>query len=337
MIERIRRRNLNIKIVVVGEVSADWQVSLLQKGASQLLLPPTPWAALPELLFPNQTKTARTLKEKQPLTKPSPKVQAESLIDLLKYTNSADELSQALVQATKYALGINKTALFLVQGDILIPTHATGHLPQEIAPLSLETGLGLQIKQTGCILQNNQGLIHEQFNAVIPISSETSVIGALFVGEKITGGSPSIEELVQVFHQLQLFSRALSNVKAQAQVQRNYQILTQALQSISQAFFIIDASLKIQEANRQAKRHFAKKDERTGGMEYHNLDPIIASKIYQVLKTNAALEQFTYTTLTTNTAFTVSIAPITYKDQTSILVTAQEQTHPSPSPEALPA
>ena len=134
MIERIRRRNLNIKIVVVGEVSADWQVSLLQKGASQLLLPPTPWAALPELLFPNQTKTARTLKEKQPLTKPSPKVQAESLIDLLKYTNSADELSQALVQATKYALGINKTALFLVQGDILIPTHATGHLPQEIAP-----------------------------------------------------------------------------------------------------------------------------------------------------------------------------------------------------------
>jgi signal transduction histidine kinase len=81
-------------------------------------------------------------------------------------------------------------------------------------------------------------------------------------------------------------------------------------------------------ANKAARRHFGRKNERTGGLEFSDLPQQLGSKIYQVLKTGSALEPFRYEPeKSPDTVYSVSIVPFQRGNSTmptSALLTADD-------------
>jgi PAS domain-containing protein len=319
--ERIKRRAPHLPIIVLGDINADWQAHLLQAGTKLILKLPAPWASIPLFLTP--VPTIRPAHQTQTTPIPTTHITVKNLLELLKYTKSENDLAQALVQALKAEFSLNKVALFQLRGDELQPTHTAGLILEILPTLPTETGLGSQIKNLSRIISKAESpqMTDMGFTTCIPICSNTAVTGAVFLGEHVTGGAPTTEEQIQIAKTLQLFDHALATVKVHAQQSKNYQILAQAIQAMSPVVIITDGQLNIREANKQAKRHFGKKNERTGSLEYADLDAVIACKIYQVLKTQAALESFSYTTTHTGASFSVTITPL---GQESVLLTAQE-------------
>jgi signal transduction histidine kinase len=86
--------------------------------------------------------------------------------------------------------------------------------------------------------------------------------------------------------------------------------------------------LKILHANKSARRHFGRKNERTGGFDFTDLPQSLGGKIYQVLKTGAALEPFRFEPESSpGTVYSVSIAPFRHEQSavpSSVLLTADD-------------
>ena len=87
-------------------------------------------------------------------------------------------------------------------------------------------------------------------------------------------------------------------------------MLFRSLRELSSACIVFGRDLKVLHANKAAKRHFGRKNERTGGLEFSDLPQVLGAKVYQVLKTGAALEPFRYEPENSpGTTYSVSVVP----------------------------
>ena len=87
-------------------------------------------------------------------------------------------------------------------------------------------------------------------------------------------------------------------------------MMTDVLRELSSACIVVGRDLKVLHANKAARRHFGRKNERTGGLEFSDLPQLLGAKIYQVLKTGAALEAFRYEPENSpGTTYSVSVVP----------------------------
>jgi signal transduction histidine kinase len=83
-------------------------------------------------------------------------------------------------------------------------------------------------------------------------------------------------------------------------------------------------------ANKAARRHFGQKNKRTGELEFSDLPQVLGAKIYQVLKTGAAMGPYRYEPENSpGTVYSVSVVPFRHGNSTvpvSVLLTADDLT-----------
>jgi hypothetical protein len=68
-------------------------------------------------------------------------------------------------------------------------------------------------------------------------------------------------------------------------------MMTDVLRELSSACIVVGRDLKVLHANKAARRHFGRKNQRTGELEFSDLPQVLGAKIYQVLHTGAAWDR----------------------------------------------
>ena len=71
-------------------------------------------------------------------------------------------------------------------------------------------------------------------------------------------------------------------------------MMTNVLRELSSACIVVGRDLKVLQSNKAARRHFGKKNQRTGELELTNMPQSLGAKIYQVLRTGAAMGPFKF-------------------------------------------
>jgi nitrogen-specific signal transduction histidine kinase len=171
--------------------------------------------------------------------------------------------------------------------------------------LSLDSGIGAQITKLGRILRRDSdearadGETQKEFELLgaqvaVPIQCRDAIIGVAIFDGRVTGEPLVNVELELIFHLLEQVGLALRNIWLHDQLAGNHEMMTDVLRELSSACVVVGRDLKVLHANKAARRHFGRKNERTGGLEFSDLPRALGAKIYQVLKTGAALEPFRY-------------------------------------------
>ena len=123
----------------------------------------------------------------------------------------------------------------------------------------------------------------------VPIPDREAIVGVAVFDGRVTGEPLVNAELELIFHLLEQVGLALRNIWLHDQLAGNHEMMTDVLRELSSACIVVGRDLKVLHANKAARRHFGRKNERTGGLEFSDLPQTLGAKIYQVLKTGAAL------------------------------------------------
>src|SRR5208282_723933 len=111
---------------------------------------------------------------------------------------------------------------------------------------------------------------------------------AVFDG-RVTGEPPVNTELELIFHLLEQVGLALRNIWLHDQLAGNHEMMADVLRELGSACIVVGRDLKVLHANKAARRHFASKGAAGGKFEFSDLPQVLGAKIYQVLKTGAAM------------------------------------------------
>ena len=273
---------------------------------------------------------------------------------ILTHSLNAEAMLQRFLQFVREMLSVNRAVIFLNRPDASL-AETTG--PETTRPLrsvasvgltggllehftlSLDAGLGAQVGKLGRIVRRDSPEIlanpaaQKEFEMLgvqvaMPINSRDTLVGVAVFDARLTGEPLQNSELELLFHLLEQVGLALGNISLHDQISGNHELLTGVLRELSSACVVVGRDLKILHANKSARRHFGRKNERTGGFDFTDLPQILGAKIYQVLKTGAALEPFRYEPENApGTVYSVSIAPFRHDQSvapSSVLLTADD-------------
>ena len=205
--------------------------------------------------------------------------------------------------------------------------------------LSLDSGIGAQVARLGRILRRDSDEARADSEALkefellgaqvaVPIPGRDTIIGVAVFDGRVTGEPLINVELELIFHLLEQVGLALRNIWLHDQLSGNHDMMTDVLRELSSACIVVGRDLKILHANKAAKRHFGRKNERTGGLEFSDLPQQLGGKIYQVLKTGSALESFRYEPENSpGTIYNINVVPFQRGNSTvptSALLTAED-------------
>jgi signal transduction histidine kinase/CheY-like chemotaxis protein len=187
--------------------------------------------------------------------------------------------------------------------------------------LSLDSGIGAQVSRLGRILRRDSdearldAEAQKEFELLgaqvaVPIPSRDTIIGVAVFDGRVTGEPLVNVELELIFHLLEQVGLALRNIWLHDQLAGNHEMMSDVLRELSSACIVVGRDLKVLHANKAARRHFGRRNERTGGLEFSDLPQSLGAKIYQVLKTGAALEPFRFEPENSpGTVYSVSVVP----------------------------
>jgi nitrogen-specific signal transduction histidine kinase len=238
---------------------------------------------------------------------------------ILTHSLDAEAMLKQFLQFLREILSVNRAAIFLnrpcgpqaeaVSGDSrrLRSAAAIGLSAGllEHFELSLDSGIGAQVSRLGRILRRDGDEARADIDAqrefellsaqvAVPIPDRDSIVGVAVFDGRFTGEPLVNAELELIFHLLEQVGLALRNIWLHDQLAGNHEMMTDVLRELSSACVVVGRDLKVLHANKSARRHFGRKNERTGGLEFSDLPQALGAKIYQVLKTGAALEPFRY-------------------------------------------
>ena len=273
---------------------------------------------------------------------------------ILTHSLNAEAMLKQFLQFLRDILSVNRAAIFLNRPcspltEVMSPEDtrrlraasaiglANGLL--EHFELSLDSGIGAQITKLGRILRRDSdearmdGETQKEFELLgaqvaVPITSRDTIIGVATFDGRVTGEPLVNVELELIFHLLEQVGLALRNIWLHDQLAGNHEMMTDVLRELSSACVVVGRDLKVLHANKAARRHFGRKNERTGGLEFTDLPRTLGAKIYQVLKTGAALDPFRYEPENSpGTAYKVSILAFQHGNSSvpaSALLTAED-------------
>jgi nitrogen-specific signal transduction histidine kinase/DNA-binding response OmpR family regulator len=275
---------------------------------------------------------------------------------ILTHSLDAEAMLKQFLQFLREILSVNRAAIFLNRPcspltEVVSPEDSrrlraaasigisTGLL--EHFELSLDSGIGAQISRLGRILRRDNdesradGEVQKEFELLgaqvaVPIHNRDAVIGVAVFDGRVTGEPLVNVELELIFHLLEQVGLALRNIWLHDQLAGNHDLMTDVLRELSSACIVVGRDLKVLHANKAARRHFGRKNERTGGLEFSDLPQVLGAKIYQVLKTGGALEAFRYEPENApGTIYSISVVPFQRGNSsvpTSALLTANDLT-----------
>ena len=255
---------------------------------------------------------------------------------ILTHSLDAEAMLKQFLQFLRDILSVNRAAIFLNRpcpplNEVLPPDDShrlraaaaigisSGLL--EHFELSLNSGISSQISRLGRILRRDSDETRADIEAqkefellgaqvAVPIPSRDAIIGVAVFDGRVTGEPLVNVELELIFHLLEQVGLALRNIWLHDQLAGNHDMMTDVLRELSSACIVVGSDLKVLHANRAARRHFGRKNERTGGLEFSDLPQTLGAKIYQVLKTGAAMEPFRYEPENSpGTIYSISVVP----------------------------
>jgi len=273
---------------------------------------------------------------------------------ILTHSLNAEAMLKQFLQFLRDMLSVSRAAIFLVRprspltesqspedSRRLRSTAAIGLSAGllEHFELSLDAGIGLQIARLGRILRRDSEEARADLETqkefellgaqvAVPISNRDAVIGVAVFDARFTGEPLVNVELELIYHLLEQVGLALRNIWLHDQLVGNHEMMTDVLRELNNACIVVGRDLKVLHANKSARRHFGRKNERTGGLEFSDLPPALGAKIYQVLKTGAALEPFRYAPENSpGTVYKICVLPFQHGNATvpvSALLTAED-------------
>ncbi len=273
---------------------------------------------------------------------------------ILTHSLNAEGMLQQFLQFLREMLSVNRAAIFLNRPDATLAENIsppdtrtlrsvasiglTSGLLEHFS-ISLDSGLGALVSRLGRIVRRDSPEIManpaalKEFEMLgvqvaMPITSRDSLVGVAVFDGRVTGESLVNSELELIFRLLEQVGLALRNISLHDQLSGNHELLAGVLRELSSACVVVGRDLKILHANKAARRHFGRKNERTGGFDFTDLPHALGAKIYQVLKTGAALEPFRFEPENSpGTVYSISIAPFRHDNSaspSSILLTADD-------------
>jgi signal transduction histidine kinase/DNA-binding response OmpR family regulator len=310
--------------------------SLLERLASepaprQVSASPVPAQSPPAQFRPTaQENPQRTVNEPQTLD------MLRDFSSILTHSLDAEGMLKQFLHFLREILSINRAAIFLNRPagpltEVLSPEDSrrlrsaaaiglsTGLL--EHFELSLDSGIGDQLSKLGRILRRDSEEVRADPEAqkefellsaqvAVPIPDRESICGVAVFDGRVTGEPLVNAELELIFHLLEQVGLALRNIWLHDQLAGNHAMMADVLRELSSACIVVGRDLKVLHANKAARRHFGRKNERTGGLEFSDIPQTLGAKIYQVLKTGAAIGPFRYEPESSpGTIYSVSVVP----------------------------
>lgn len=255
---------------------------------------------------------------------------------LLSHSLSAEALLKQFLLQLREITGVNRAAIFLrppVAAPGLPRTIDSGRFLRSACSiglstgvldnleLSLETGIGGHVFHEGRILWRDsreaQGdsEIEREFSllgaqVVVPILDRHTLIGVAAFDSRITGEPLSKEELEVIFHVLEEVAQAVRNVWFHDQLAASQLMLTDILRQFNNGCIVVGRDLDILHCNQTARR-FLLGSKREADLQFSDLPVVLGSKVYQVLKSAAALAPFRFQPADNSKAvYQVSIVPL---------------------------
>jgi nitrogen-specific signal transduction histidine kinase/DNA-binding NarL/FixJ family response regulator len=310
----------------------------------------------PEPAAPSRTSapTRPVAPEVRPAdTSQSPHRVLEILSDfssILSHSLSAEALPRQFLLLLREIIGINRAAIFLRQPSL---TFGSRQLPEEIrrlrsacaiglAPgllehfeLSLEAGIGRFVYREGRILKRESPEaqadigMQKEFELLgaqvaVPVLDRESLVGVAVFDGRVTGDPLQNGELQLIFHLLEQLGLAIRNIWLHDQMTANQEMMADILQQLSSACVVIGRDLTILHANKTARALFGRAGRRSEP-DFSDLPQLLGAKIYQVLKSGAAIATFRYSPPERPEAiYQVSLMP--FQKQGSVLMLVDDVT-----------
>ncbi len=255
---------------------------------------------------------------------------------ILTHSLDAEAMLKKFLQFLREILSVNRAAIFLTRPCVPLTEVASPDDARRLRAaaaigissgllqhfeLSLDSGIGAQVNRLGRILRRDSdearmdSEVQKEFDLLgaqvaVPIPDRENIVGLAVFDGRITGEPLVNVELEMVFHLLEQVGLALRNIWLHDQLAGNHEMMTEVLRELSSACIVFGRDLKVLHANKAARRHFGRKNERTGGLEFSDLPQVLGAKVYQVLKTGAALEPFRFEPETApGTTYNVTVVP----------------------------
>jgi len=325
-----------------------WHAPATQRPA-QTLPPPAP--------MPSRSPSFQT-----PEPSPNRVISASQTLDVLSDFSSilthsldAEAMLKQFLLFLREILSVNRAAIFLHRPLPLTETSlpedsrrlravaAIGLSPGllEHLGLSLDSGIGGQLSRLGRILRRDSDEARadvetqKEFELLgaqvaVPIPARDAIAGVAVFDVRITGEPLVNIELELIFHLLEQVGLALCNIELHDRLAGNNEMMTDVLRELSSACIVVGRDLNVLHANKAARRHFGQKNKRTGELEFSDLPQMLGAKIYQVLKTGAAMGPYRYEPENSpGTVYSVSVVPFQHGNSTvpvSALLTADDLT-----------
>jgi len=274
---------------------------------------------------------------------------------ILTHSLDAEAMLKQFLLFLREILSVNRAAIFLNRPSPLTETpfpensrrlHAVAAIGLspgllEHLGLSLDSGIGGQLSRLGRILRRDSDEARadvetqKEFELLgaqvaVPIPDREAIAGVAVFDVRITGEPLVNVELELIFHLLEQVGLALCNIELHDRLAGNNEMMTDVLRELSSACIVVGRDLKVLHANKAARRHFGQKNKRTGELEFSDLPQVLGAKIYQVLKTGAAMGPYRYEPENSpGTVYSVSIVPFQHGNSTvpvSALLTADDLT-----------
>jgi signal transduction histidine kinase len=239
---------------------------------------------------------------------------------ILTHSLNAEGMLRQFLLLLREILSINRAAIFLRQ-----PSAPFGNAPAlaesrrlraacaiGLSPgllqnfeLSFEAGIGGQLFRLGRILRRSgeeaRADIETQkefellgAQVAVPILDREAVLGVAVFDRRITGEPLVNAELELIFHLLEQLGLAIKNIWLHDQLAGNHEMMADILRELSSACVVVSRDLAILHANKTARKYFSRGERRGGDLEFSDLPQPLGTKVYQVLKTGAAIPSFKY-------------------------------------------
>ena len=370
VIERLRRHDAKSPVIAyTAGIQSEWEEEAFLRGATHVLTKPVRPRLLNSLLAGFAATPVQSARTPSPSSFDRPPefsqpraMNATPTLDVLRdfspiltYSLNAEAMLNQFLSFLRENLGVNRAAIFLsrVGGPDKTPApganrclHAAAAIGLssmllENIELSLDAGIGGQIYRLGRILRRDSAETRADAGAqkefellggqvAIPIADRNGMVGVAVFDARITGEPLANAELELVFHLLEQVGLALRNIWLHEQISSNNEMMSDVLRELSSACIVVGQDLKVLHANKSARRHFSRKNQRTGELEFSDLPHMLGSKIFQVLKTGAAMGPFRYESeYPSGTVYNVSVVPLQRGNAAmpvSALLTAEDLT-----------
>jgi signal transduction histidine kinase/DNA-binding NarL/FixJ family response regulator len=269
------------------------------------------------------TQPPETVKSAEPGASPGTAETLRVLRDvssILTHSLNAEGMLKQFLLLLREILSINRAAIFLRQPfasfDSTLAVAESRRLRAACAiglspgllqhfELSFEAGIGGQLFRLGRILRrNSEDARHDvetqkEFELLgaqvaVPILDRETVLGVAVFDGRITGEPLVNAELELIFHLLEQLGLAIKNIWLHDQLAGNHEMMADILREISSGCVVVSRDLAVLHANKTARRYFGRPERRGGELEFGDLPQILGAKVYQVLKTGAAISRFKY-------------------------------------------